>query len=187
MKAIAKMNVGQLDALKVRVADAKREKSGGGGGRQPLAVSDNIARRMKIGDAKVVDAVEKLPIRITAADVRRGATKNASACAAAQAICRSGGFTEARVHAARTYVKDPSGKKWFRFVTPPALRNEIIAFDRGGTFEPGEYELIPIQPSQSIGARASRKGYESKKKGTTSSPKRKNHVTTGMRSRFMPG
>jgi hypothetical protein len=149
-----------------------------------VPVSDNIAKRMKINGGKVVDASEPLPVKITKSDVRMGATKNATSCAAARAICREG-FTEARVHAARTYVRRPDGK-WLRYQTPPALRSEIVAFDRGGVFEPGDYKLVPIQPSQTIGQRAKRKNYHTKSHGSPNSPKRKNHVTTGIRARFIP-
>ena len=151
--------------------------------RPPHAVSDNIAKRMKIGGGAVIDAIEPLPITITKNDVRSGAKKNANSCAAAQAICRAG-FTEARVHAARTYVRRPDGK-WMRYATPLALRAEIVAFDRGGIFEPGDYALHPIQPSQTIGQRAKRKNYHNGKV-RRDAPKRKNHVTTGIRARFLP-
>lgn len=187
------MSFAELKSLEERVARGKLAKKAaakaaknGNAGRPVKAVSDNIAKRMKIGGAKVIDGLKPLKIRITAEDVRKGAQKNATSCAAARALCREG-FTEARVHAARTYVKQPDGT-WLRYVTRPALRSEIVAFDRGGNFEPGEYHLSPIQPAEQIGNRAKRKGYNYRKTMAqrNAAPKRKNHVTTGVRSRFLP-
>jgi hypothetical protein len=55
----------------------------------------------------------------------------------------------ARVHVARTYLK--IGNKWLRCITPESLRSEIVAFDRGGKFEPGEFELKAIPDSMRLG------------------------------------
>ncbi len=91
---------------------------------------------MKINDIDVIDATKKLTIRITEEDVKKGGLKNAKACAAARAIKRIGHFKNARVHISRTYVQNKAGD-WVRYTTPAALRREIVAFDRGGSFEPG--------------------------------------------------
>lgn len=156
--------------------------------RTPNGIAKNISKRMKLSGAAVADAEAPLPLKITKADVRQGALKNATSCAAARALCNAG-FTEARVHVARTYVKTKKGN-WLRYSTPPALRAEIIAFDRGGTFEPGEYQLSPLQPSERVEARAKMGGrgrkYRKTKEDRIDRPKRKNHVTTGIRSRFVP-
>lgn len=105
---------------------------------------------MKINGIEVEDADEPVTITVTKNDVRLGSAKAAQSCAAAKAICRQTGATEARVHASRAYIK--KGKKWLRFSVSPAMRNEIIAFDRGGQFAPGEYTLVPVQPSVRLDA-----------------------------------
>jgi hypothetical protein len=97
---------------------------------------------MKIATKKrVVDATEPLTVRITSADVRSGAKKSPSTCAAAKALCRTAHVDAAQVYVGRTYVLQ--GKTWTRYRTPRSLRTEIIAFDRGGAFAPGEYTLMP--------------------------------------------
>jgi hypothetical protein len=96
---------------------------------------------MKIGGLPVKDLTKKMKIKISKADCEVGKSKDPGACAAARACKRLPSCTEARVHIARTYLK--IGKKWLRCLTPDALRSEIIAFDRGGSFAPGEYELLP--------------------------------------------
>jgi hypothetical protein len=100
---------------------------------------------VKISGIPVVDSTKPLKITITKADVKRGQTKDSGACAAAIAIKREMHATDARVHIGRTYVK--TSDRWLRFETPPSLRSEIIAFDRGGEFEPGEHTLKKLRPS----------------------------------------
>jgi len=131
---------------------------------------------MRIAGLPVVDAPRKLTIRVTESDVQKGNTKDPGKCAAAQALLREKDCTEARVHLGRTYLK--LGKKWVRYHTPVSLRGEIISFDRGAIFQPGEYTLTPMQPSH----RATGKAHGSpktKKKGTK--PRAKPHIVYGVR------
>jgi hypothetical protein len=61
--------------------------------------------------------------------------------AAAKAACRINGVGEARVYRSRTFLllERASGKPiWMRFHVPIRLRAEIVSFDRGGSFEPGD-------------------------------------------------
>jgi hypothetical protein len=44
-----------------------------------------------------------------------------------------------RVHIGRIFVETP--KEWVRYKTPHTLRDEIVAFDRGGEFLPGSHEV----------------------------------------------
>jgi len=142
---------------------------------------------MKIGGTEVEDATEGMVVTITKLDVKKGAAKKATACAAAQALCRQTGAKEARVHFSRAYVKE--GKIWKRYCVPPALRNEILAFDRGGAFEPGKYRLCPIQPSVRLGAEQ-RLPWDKREKPKTKvpnrgKPRRVYHTVTGVRERMM--
>lgn len=146
-------------------------------------------KSMKIKGAPVKDATRELHIQITDRDVKEGAKKNATSCAAAHALVRTGVCDQARVHVNRTYIK--KGDKWLRFKTPPALRSEIVAFDRGGSFEPGEYKLMPLSPSQKTGIKrkhdAAMPERSRKSKGIKPPQKRKPHITTGVRQRFNAG
>ena len=137
---------------------------------------------MKINGLPVVDAPKPLKLHITKSDVAKGNTKDPGACAAARACMRELHAEEARVHIGRTYLK--MGGKWMRFNTGPALRSEIIAFDRGGTFEPGEYHLAALYPSERPTGK--RRGGQSPNKTRAErrvSPKRrKPHTVTGIRA-----
>lgn len=130
---------------------------------------------MEINGKKVVNATKPLVLQITQGDCDNGKTKDPGGCAAARALKRQLHVTKARVHLGRVYVE--RSDSWVRYHTPVSLKAEIIAFDRGGSFEPGEYKLSPMQPSKRTG----------KKQGAKTKPKRVHiaritrHVTTGVR------
>lgn len=142
---------------------------------------------MKIQGVEVKDANKKLVLTITKDDVRAGAKKNSDSCAAANALCREH-CEAAKVHLSRAYIK--RGGKWIRFEVGRSLRSEVLAFDRGGEFEPGEYVLNPPRPVSRLGADKrrtqglrgadTRKNHESKGK-----LKRPYHVTSGVRARMV--
>lgn len=136
---------------------------------------------MQIDGTKVVDAKKPLTLHITTGDVKKGANKNPSSCAAAQACLKLPGVTQARVHIATTYIKVHD--KWLRFRTPGALRSEIVAFDRGGKFEAGEYTLKPMPPALKLGTGA--KGSDTSKNKPRSAKKkaRSYHHVKGLRPR----
>jgi hypothetical protein len=141
---------------------------------------------MRINGTPVKDANKPIVLTITTQDVKSGAKKNANSCAAANALCRQEGCEAAKVHMSRAYIK--KGKTWYRFAVPLALKNEVLAFDRGGVFEPGEYVLAPVQPSVRIGApRKTPKPAETRVGGHYSKNKRKRpyHVVSGVRARMV--
>lgn len=139
---------------------------------------------MKIAGVPVKDADDKIVLKITKADVRWGAKKNSDSCAAAKALCRQESCEAAKVHMSRAYIK--KGGKWLRFAVPDALRNEVLAFDRGGTFEPGEYTLTPVQPTVRLGAdkRDRPKGRSHKSKGKNKI-RQPYHIVSGVRARMV--
>jgi hypothetical protein len=103
--------------------------------------------RNSIGGKPVVNAKRGIKLHISATDTRTGRTKDPGACAAAKAAVREvPNCIAARIHLGRAYLLLNDGK-WRRYKTPEALRGEVIAFDRGGKFEPGEYKLMPMSPS----------------------------------------
>jgi len=139
---------------------------------------------MRIAGLPVVDAPKKLTIKVTAGDVQKGKTKDPGSCAAAQALLREKDCTEARVHLGRTYLK--MGKKWLRFQTPESLRSEVISFDRGAAFQPGEYTFTPMSPACRFGSRTGSAKPGARDKGsknrTPKKPRAKPHVVYGVRS-----
>lgn len=137
---------------------------------------------MKIHGKPVVDAPKDVTLHITPADVAKGRKKAPDCCAAAQACMRQMKAERALVHLSRIYLE--KGGKWVRYVTPDRLRTEIISFDRGHRFEPGDYHLVPLQPSQ----RRGRKGKPTQNGGTVPQRGRRTNpaVVNGVRYSASP-
>lgn len=124
----------------------------------------------------VVDAKAPLKITITAQDISNADRKDPAHCVAALACKREHHVQEVRVHLSRVYTRTNKGN-WQRYIVPRELRDEIIAYDRGGRFQPAEFVLAAPQPSKRSGAKRKRGP------GLTKGKKRKTpHVVTNVRS-----
>jgi hypothetical protein len=110
-----------------------------------------MAKVYTINGLPVVDAKRALTLHITKADIARAADsiKKPESCAAARACYRELHAKEVRIHTYRAYVRT-NESNWVRYWVPTRLRQEIVAFDRGGQFEPGEYKLDKIPPSSAV-------------------------------------
>jgi hypothetical protein len=95
-----------------------------------------------IDGTPVVDADEPVTVHVTSDDCSRGSKKDPEACAFAVALKRITQCDASRVHLGCTYLR--FGNKWLRYATPPSLKAEIISFDRGGGFYPGDFRLRPM-------------------------------------------
>ena len=96
----------------------------------------------QINGLPIFNATRKLFLNITKTDIKKSKIKRPDCCAVAQACKRQLNAKEVRVHLSRLYVRLDS-KKWLRFETPSALRDEIVAFDRGGSFAEGRFIINP--------------------------------------------
>jgi hypothetical protein len=108
-------------------------------------------RITNINHKKIRDARRDLVITVTVNDINSANTKDPSNCAIAKA-CERQEDVESRIHISRVYLKK-GNKPWVRYMTPKSLRTEIIAFDRGGTFQAGNYILLAPKGRQKLGAR----------------------------------
>lgn len=95
---------------------------------------------MTIDGLPVINADAGTTIKITKADIGRANRKEPDQSVIARCCRRQLHVKEVRVHLGRVYLRT-NETSWVRYITPPALRSEIIAFDRGGAFEAGEYLL----------------------------------------------
>lgn len=107
-------------------------------------------RIKEIDGLPVMDAKTPITLKVTKNDIARADIKEPANCAVARACRREMHAKEVRVHLGRVYVRTNEGG-WLRYMTPPAMRQEIIAFDRGGTFEPGEFTLRVMPPTKRLG------------------------------------
>ncbi len=95
-----------------------------------------------IDSIPVEDADKPVTVHVTADDCSKGSKKDPEACAFAVALKRITQCDASRVHLGCTYLR--FGNKWLRYATPPSLKAEIISFDRGGGFFPGNFRLHPM-------------------------------------------
>src|SRR5512143_537273 len=132
----------------------------------------------KINGLPVVDATKPVRLHITKSDVVKGRTKDPGGCAAAVACCRQLKATEARIHLSRAYVR--FNGKWLRYETTGPLRSEIVTFDRGGKFEPGEYMLKTVDTAELM-RRGKAHSQRPRKHPRVGKSKRLRHVLTNVR------
>jgi hypothetical protein len=127
------------------------------------------------------DADTDLIITVTPADIKTATLKDPQHCAAANAIKRELN-KKAYVLRSTTWVNLGNDKTpaWTRFQTPVALQREVITFDRGGTFEPGDYKLVPFSPSSRLDFHKTKKNAS---KAAPRGPTKVRHVTANVRER----
>ena len=122
---------------------------------------------------KVKDGTKDLTIEVTAADVKSAGAKNHKGCAMANACKRALKLDGALVSLGTVFlIKDEVA---LRYRVPASLSRELVAFDRGGSFVPGEYDLRKPEPA-STRPRATHKGKP------TAGYRGTRHITGGVRT-----
>ncbi len=101
----------------------------------------------------VFDAKRAMKLHVGERELNAANRKTPNSCALAHACMAKEGVKEVRIHLSRAYVR-LNDINWTRYFVSDNLRNEIIAFDRGGRFMPGEYVLQKISPSQRLTGKA---------------------------------
>lgn len=125
----------------------------------------------------VGNAAMAIRLTITEKDIAKGAPKNPNACAVALAAVRQiKGVTAAKAHLSCVYLLRDG--HWQRYSASKAIRDEIIVFDRGGKFYPGEYDLLPV-PTASLIRKVRQIRGEGPRRRTTK--RRKPHHIEGVR------
>lgn len=104
----------------------------------------------------IIDAVTPFPFRIDDEDINKGNRKDFNNCAAVLACERVDGVEAAKI--GKSISKLRIKGQWYRYKTPRNLLQEIIAYDRGGQFAPGMYELKVIKPSDQLSNKRNRNG-----------------------------
>jgi len=123
----------------------------------------------RIGGRNVIDSTETIQIEITEQDTQFASRKDHGNCAVARACMKQEG-TDALVHISRVFLKMKHKNLWVRYIVRNDLRTEIVAFDRGGNFEPGIFKLYRVQPAKKLGKTTgtnTREGHTAKRKAPT--------------------
>lgn len=128
----------------------------------------------------MTDASKSFQFTITQADINKAKPMDPYECAAACALKRQG-FAEAIVMRATTYINHGTRRNpnWVRYATPQSLQREIIALDRGGSMEPGDFTMQAFSPARRLGAQKWR--LQGKRKGNTKP--RYHHITPNIREK----
>lgn len=127
----------------------------------------------------VRDAKEPIEIEVTKGDSNAKAVKDHTACAMAVACKRKLKLDGVIVSRCAAYlIKD---KIAMRYAVPSSVTREIVSFDRGADFAPGDYYLLPPKESQLLGQRAHRPSKDRAEAGN-GKKRHKPHVTTGIRA-----
>jgi len=122
----------------------------------------------------VKDAYKRLTIEVTKRDEANSHRKKHSECAMAVACKRAMKLDGVIVSATTAYlIKDTVAT---RYQLSMAAQKEVVAFDRGGGFCPGEYQLV--KPQQNLGRQEG--GKDKRARGTK--PKKRHHFTEGIRA-----
>jgi hypothetical protein len=95
----------------------------------------------------IVNAEVPLLITVPAQLTKSKRRKNSYHCVFAEACQRLPQVEEAVVHLSTAYLRFKGEDTFRRYRVQTKLRDQIVAFDKYGDFEPGEYRLGVIQAS----------------------------------------
>lgn len=127
---------------------------------------------------RVTDAHKSAVIEVTKADARPAGRNKHQDCAVAVACKRKFHLDGVVISRAIAYLIKK--KTATRYLVPQGVQRELIAFDRGGKFYPGEYELQKPSGKQKLGSAYPKKAVI---QDPGSRPRSKpRHYTAGMRT-----
>ena len=107
-------------------------------------------RLLEIDGLPVKDAKKSIRLEIMREDIVNARKKDSTCCAVAKACKRGLSVKAVKVHLTRLYL-NTDGKCFTRYIVSGAMRSEIIAFDRGGKFQPGMYNLAVPDKTKALG------------------------------------
>jgi len=128
---------------------------------------------------RVLDADEDVNIEVTKHDSQSKAVKNHEQCAMAVACKRAMHLDGVVISRKIAYLV--KGKEAVRFIVPQSVSREVVAFDRGATFEPGTYRLVKPGHGSELGYAG---GHVRDNEGKANGKKKKGprHVTANIRT-----
>lgn len=138
----------------------------------------NLPHGISHSKLPIINAKKPLTVHVLAGDIKKADVKEPQNCAVALACKRELGAQEVHVHLGRVYIRS-NESNWVRYGTPKSMRAEIIAFDRGGVFEPGTFRLeVPAKrtPASNVGTRKARGKHGQYRKNL------KRHIITNVRT-----
>jgi len=114
-------------------------------GRVALGVIQKFAPKV----TSVTDADDDLLVNVTEKDEKASKKKDHGECAMATAVKRQEKATSVIISASTAYVI--RGTHATRYKVPEAVSKEVVSFDRGASFEAGDYKLKAVPKSGRLG------------------------------------
>ena len=108
-----------------------------------------VVRKFAPKVTKVTDADSDLMVNVTKNDEKSSRRKDHGDCAMAVAVKRQENATHVIISSSTAYVI--KGKEAIRYKVPEAVSREVVSFDRGSSFEPGDYKLKAMPKSGRLG------------------------------------
>lgn len=142
----------------------------------------NIVQKYYPNVTSVEDATQILEVEVKPCDITSSKIKNQRGCVFARAVKRNYQITGAVIAVSTAYLI--SGSKATRYSIPPSLSKEIVAFDRAGKFEPGEYYIN--KPQFKLDTPRTSKRPMGKRSTNKDAKKKKYHKTQAIRSIHKP-
>jgi len=102
----------------------------------------------------VTDADDDLMVEVNEKDGKVSRRKDHNECAMAVAVRRQEKASSVIISSRTAYVI--KGTEAVRYKVPEAVGKEVVSFDRGSSFEPGDYKLKAMPKSGRLGARQER-------------------------------
>lgn len=134
-----------------------------------------IVRKFFPAVATVKDGSSAIRIKVTGEDEKKSRKKDHNECALAVACKRMKHLDGVIISRTTAYlVKDRTATRYY---LPESVQKEIVAFDRGGGFSPGEYILKPHQ--KPLGEHS---GGRETGNGASNGPSQVKHYTVGVRT-----
>lgn len=129
---------------------------------------------------KVSDAKKAVNVEVSRRDINSSTVRSHKACAMAVACKRKFKADGVIISVNRAYLI--KGNKATRFVVSPSIAREVVAFDRGGAFEVGEYKLNAVPKRERLGVRQHGSPNGSQGPSNGGMKKRFVHRTEGIRA-----
>lgn len=136
-----------------------------------------IVRKFFPEVTSVEDAVRPIKIAVSTGDTRSRAVKDHNACAMAVACKRSLSLDGVIISRSTAYLV--KGRRATRYKLPSSVSREVVSFDRGAGFAPGDYVLSAVPVNQRLGMRT---GGDKDEETGNGRPKQFRHLTTGVRT-----
>lgn len=142
---------------------------------------------MTLEDMEIKDAKTDWPFSINSADIKAAIAQDNACCAGANGAMRDTTVDKVRIGLSISYLKFKKNNFWYRYKTPLSLYIEIIALDKGGKFQAGDYYLAKV-PNNEIKRRGrAHTKREPKHPRPYETTRRPHYVLVGVRGRVNVG